>query len=46
MKVAHEETFGPFAPLFRFEDEADVIAQANDTIFGLACYFYAATSAA
>ena len=41
MKVAHEETFGPFAPLFRFEDEADVIAQANDTIFGLACYFYA-----
>ncbi len=41
MAVAHEETFGPFAPLFRFEDEADVIAQANDTIFGLACYFYA-----
>jgi succinate-semialdehyde dehydrogenase/glutarate-semialdehyde dehydrogenase len=41
MLVAHEETFGPFAPLFRFEDEADVIAQANDTIFGLACYFYA-----
>jgi succinate-semialdehyde dehydrogenase / glutarate-semialdehyde dehydrogenase len=41
MKVAHEETFGPFAPLFRFEDEADVIEQANDTIFGLACYFYA-----
>ncbi|TNC74916.1 NAD-dependent succinate-semialdehyde dehydrogenase [Rubellimicrobium roseum] len=41
MLVAKEETFGPFAPLFRFEDEADVIAQANDTIFGLACYFYA-----
>ncbi len=41
MLVAHEETFGPFAPLFRFSDEADVIAQANDTIFGLAAYFYA-----
>jgi succinate-semialdehyde dehydrogenase/glutarate-semialdehyde dehydrogenase len=41
MRVAKEETFGPFAPLFRFEDEADVIAQANDTIFGLAAYFYA-----
>ncbi len=41
MMVAHDETFGPVAPLFRFEDEADVIAQANDTIFGLASYFYA-----
>ncbi|MFO1106167.1 MAG: NAD-dependent succinate-semialdehyde dehydrogenase [Amaricoccus sp.] len=41
MKVAREETFGPVAPLFRFETEADVIAQANDTIFGLASYFYA-----
>ncbi|MCY1968244.1 NADP-dependent succinate-semialdehyde dehydrogenase [Klebsiella pneumoniae] len=37
-KVAKEETFGP---LFRFKDEADVIAQANDTEFGLAAYFYA-----
>jgi succinate-semialdehyde dehydrogenase/glutarate-semialdehyde dehydrogenase len=41
MKVAVEETFGPVAPLFRFRDEADVIAQANDTEFGLASYFYA-----
>ncbi len=41
MMVTHDETFGPVAPLFRFEDEADVIAQANDTIYGLASYFYA-----
>ena len=41
MKVATEETFGPFAPLFRFTDEDEVIAMANDTIFGLASYFYA-----
>lgn len=40
-KVAKEETFGPLAPLFRFKDESDVIAQANDTEFGLAAYFYA-----
>src|SRR5690606_17754033 len=40
MKVAQEETFGPMAPLFRFSSDADVIAQANDTIFGLAAYFY------
>ena len=41
MAVAREETFGPLAPLFRFNDEAEVIRQANDTEFGLAAYFYA-----
>lgn len=41
MIVAREETFGPVAPLFRFDDVEDVVAQANDTIFGLAAYFYA-----
>ena len=40
MMVTHDETFGPMAPLFRFENEDDVIAQANDTRFGLASYFY------
>jgi succinate-semialdehyde dehydrogenase/glutarate-semialdehyde dehydrogenase len=40
MRVAREETFGPVAPLFRFESDADVIRMANATEFGLAAYFY------
>jgi succinate-semialdehyde dehydrogenase/glutarate-semialdehyde dehydrogenase len=41
MLIAREETFGPLAPLFRFDTEDDVVAMANDTEFGLASYFYA-----
>jgi succinate-semialdehyde dehydrogenase/glutarate-semialdehyde dehydrogenase len=40
MLVAREETFGPVAPLFKFESEAQAIAMANDTEFGLAAYVY------
>lgn len=40
MKVAREETFGPVAPLFKFETEEEVIEMANNTEFGLASYFY------
>ncbi|MCY4012628.1 MAG: NAD-dependent succinate-semialdehyde dehydrogenase [Gammaproteobacteria bacterium] len=41
MKVAREETFGPLAPLFRFDTDDDAIRMANATEFGLAAYFYA-----
>jgi len=40
MKVTHEETFGPVAPLFRFKTEEELIRLANDTQYGLAAYFY------
>jgi len=40
MKVAREETFGPVAPLFRFQTDEQAIQMANDTEFGLASYFY------
>ncbi len=40
MVIAREETFGPVAPLFRFKTEEEAIRMANDTEFGLACYFY------
>ncbi|NJM82089.1 MAG: NAD-dependent succinate-semialdehyde dehydrogenase [Tabrizicola sp.] len=41
MLVTNEETFGPLAPLFKFDTEEEVIEKANATIFGLASYFYA-----
>ncbi|MFW2589688.1 NAD-dependent succinate-semialdehyde dehydrogenase [Sagittula sp. SSi028] len=41
MQVSQDETFGPLAPLFKFDTVEDVIEMANDTIFGLASYFYA-----
>ncbi|WP_026182395.1 NADP-dependent succinate-semialdehyde dehydrogenase [Leeia oryzae] len=41
MKVAREETFGPLAPIFKFETEEEVLGYSNDTEFGLASYFYA-----
>lgn len=40
MDIAHEEIFAPIAPIFVFDDEQEVIKQANDTIYGLAAYFY------
>jgi succinate-semialdehyde dehydrogenase / glutarate-semialdehyde dehydrogenase len=41
MRAAQEETFGPLAPIIRFEDGDQVVREANDTIYGLAAYFYA-----
>jgi succinate-semialdehyde dehydrogenase/glutarate-semialdehyde dehydrogenase len=40
MKITREETFGPVAPLYRFSNDSNAIAMANDTAFGLAAYFY------
>jgi succinate-semialdehyde dehydrogenase/glutarate-semialdehyde dehydrogenase len=40
MKFMKDEIFGPIAPVFKFKTEAEAIEQANDTEFGLACYFY------
>jgi len=45
MAISREEIFGPVATLTRFKDEAEAIRLANDTDYGLASYFYAATSA-
>jgi succinate-semialdehyde dehydrogenase/glutarate-semialdehyde dehydrogenase len=45
MRIAHEETFGPVMPLFRFETEDQAIAMANDTEFGLAAYLYSRDAA-
>jgi len=44
MLIAREETFGPVAPLFRFDTEEEALAMANDTEFGLAAYFYTENS--
>ena len=40
MRVFREEIFGPIAPIFKFKTEEEAIAMANDTEYGLACYFY------
>ena len=40
MNISHEETFGPVAPLYRFNSDKEAVKQANDTPFGLAAYFY------
>ncbi|MFZ2633971.1 MAG: aldehyde dehydrogenase family protein [Desulfosalsimonadaceae bacterium] len=40
MRIAHEETFGPVAPVFRFSSEAEAVHLANDTPYGLAAYLY------
>jgi len=41
MRIFREEIFGPIAPLYKFDTEDEAIQMANDTEFGLACYFYA-----
>jgi len=43
MLVANEETFGPVAPIFKFDTEDQVVAAANDTPFGLAAYLFTTT---
>jgi succinate-semialdehyde dehydrogenase/glutarate-semialdehyde dehydrogenase len=40
MKITREETFGPVAPLYRFRNDSEAVAMANDTTYGLAAYFY------
>ena len=45
MRIAHEETFGPVMPLFRFDTDEQAIAMANDTEFGLAAYLYSRDAA-
>jgi succinate-semialdehyde dehydrogenase/glutarate-semialdehyde dehydrogenase len=45
MRIAHEETFGPVMPLFRFETDDEAVAMANDTEFGLAAYLYSRDAA-
>ena len=40
MKITREETFGPVAPLYRFRNDSEAVAMANDTVYGLAAYFY------
>ena len=40
MMFSYDEIFGPVAPVYKFETEEEVVAKANDTDFGLACYFY------
>jgi acyl-CoA reductase-like NAD-dependent aldehyde dehydrogenase len=45
MAIVHEETFGPVAPLLRFSNEDEVVARANNTIYGLAAYVYGDYSA-
>ncbi|PRE45662.1 NAD-dependent succinate-semialdehyde dehydrogenase [Burkholderia multivorans] len=45
MRIAHEETFGPVAALFRFESDDEAIAMANDTDYGLAAYLYSRNAA-